>query len=105
MSDDESAYAEGWTALRAEQNRDAALAFARVLASDRLDLHEDAAFWRAVALERAKDGAAAAVFVDFLRQFTSSTRFGEASVALGWILLNRGDIDAAKRRFESALTD
>ena len=105
MSDDEVAYAEGWAALRGEDPRAAAAAFARVSASDRADLHEDAAFWRAVCLERIKDERAAAAFTAFLSQFPTSTRAGQASVALGFILLGRGERDAAKARFAAARDD
>jgi hypothetical protein len=43
--------------------------------------------------------------VRFLRRFPSSSRAGEASALLAWILFEAGDLDNAERRFTLASSD
>lgn len=103
-NDSESAFQEGWTALREAEHSAAAEAFARVDPSS--PMVEDAAFWRAVALGRAgRDEAATREFEVFLARYPRSARRGEATVSLGWLLLRQGRGDQARARFEEAGRD
>jgi len=82
----------------------AAGGFARVvlLAPDS-PLGEDAGFWRAVALARARRSLeAVAAFHDFLDGYPHSSRAGEASAMLGWLLIDARVFDEAGRRFQAA---
>jgi TolA-binding protein len=67
---------------------------------------EDALYWRAVATARAGDGREARVlFAGFLARFPKSSRAGQAATALGWLLLDAGDLPAARQTFERAVHD
>ena len=103
-SDAELAFQEGWSALRAGNPARAAGSFARVGVGS--SVSEDAAYWYAVATVRAGrrvEGSAA--FEEFLERYPQSSRFGEAAVALGWLLYNRGERASAAARFASAEND
>lgn len=64
---------------------------------------EDVCYWAAVAWKRAGDRSRArAGFAAVLARWPQSTHAGEASVALGWLLLESGDRDAARARFAAA---
>ncbi len=106
-SEAQRALDEGWSALRAERFDEAASAFARSLASGpSKQVAEDASYWQSVALARAGQSARAArSFVSFLAAHPRSTRAGEASAALGWILFDAGDYKGAARRFRAAVQD
>jgi len=92
--------------MRASRFDDAATKFLRVqLLDPEGPLAEDASYWRAVALARAKSSAAAQAFRDFLELHPRSRRAGEASAMLGWILVDAREHAEAKRRFQAALTD
>jgi len=96
----------GWAAIRAGAFARAADAFERAAAAGDWSVAEDAAFWRAVALARAAEPAdAAQAFARFLDDFPDSPRAGEASVMLGWLLYERGDLAGAGRRFRAAVED
>jgi len=104
---DEVSYNQAWEALRANNFARAVSGFSRVilLAPDSA-LVEDATFWRAVALARGERRAdARAAFQDFLDSYAASTRAGEASAMLGWILIDAGERDEAARRFHAAVGD
>ena len=101
---DELAYDEAWAALRGGEFAHAAASFTRValLAPDG-SLVEDARFWRAVALARARRSAeAVAAFRDFLDAHARSPRAGQASAMLGWLLIDARAFDEAARRFDAA---
>ncbi len=99
--DSETAFQEGWTALREAEHSAAAEAFARVDPSS--PMAEDAAFWHAVALGRAgRDEAATRAFEAYLARHPRSARRGEATVSLGWLHLRQGRRDQARARFEEA---
>jgi len=101
------AFDKGWNELRAGQFLAAARAFeqANRLADDPRT-REDASYWRAVALARASQIALAlTAFETFLTEHPASVRQGEASVGLGWLLLERGDLDGARARFQAARRD
>lgn len=67
---------------------------------------EDACYWSAVASLRAGDRARAlTALTDVLARWPDSTHAGEARVALGWLLLERGDRAGARARFTAAADD
>jgi TolA-binding protein len=104
---DEVAYDGAWAALRTADFARAATGFARVmlLAPDG-PLVEDASFWRAVALARGQRSAeAVSAFRDFLDGHARSSRAGEASAMLGWLLIDARAYDEAARRFDAAIGD
>jgi len=104
---EEVAYDAAWRALRANDFTHAASGFSRVLllAPDSA-LVEDASFWHAVALARARRSAeAVSAFRDFLEGYARSARAGEASTMLGWILIDSGEDDEAARRFRAGIAD
>lgn len=105
----EQAFDEGWTALRAGQYGPAAAAFGRAAAAPGpggAALAEDAAYWRVVALARGERGAEAEQEMAlFLQRHPRSSRAGEVSAMLGWALLRRGEVAAARRRFDAAAAD
>ncbi len=78
----------------------------RALSTNDAGLAEDASFWRAVALARGRRAdAAIRALEQYLSRYPASVRAGEASVALGWLLLERGARDAATDCFLAALDD
>ncbi|HET7500611.1 MAG TPA: hypothetical protein VFK02_06390 [Kofleriaceae bacterium] len=67
---------------------------------------EDACYWAAVAWLRTGDRARARRGLsDLLARWPSATHAGEASVALGWLLLSGGDRAGARARFTAATHD
>jgi hypothetical protein len=82
----------------------AAAAFAAELERPGGPFAEEAAFWQAVALSRAGRSADATTTLEaFLGRYpTSSHRFAALGI-LGWELWQQGDLDGARRAFESAL--
>jgi hypothetical protein len=105
-SEGQKAFDEGWSALRAERFDEASGAFARAAATGTGRMAEDAGYWQAVSLARAGQSARAArAFESFLGAWPSSTRAGEASAMLGWILFDSRDYPGAARRFRAAVKD
>jgi hypothetical protein len=100
-------FRRGWTALRSGDAATAATAFRS--ACDQLGadtLGEDACYWTGVAARRAGRTADARVaLAAFVQRFPSSSRAGEASALLGWILYEAGELDAAERSFRRAASD
>jgi hypothetical protein len=95
----------GWAALAAGKPREAATAFEHAASSAPSDpLAEDAWFWRATALARAKSSDAAAAIEQFLDRYPRSNRAGEASAMLGWIVIAT-DLDRAEKLFTAAAKD
>lgn len=102
----ERAYDDGWTAMRGGKFAEAATAFARVQLLDPDGaLAEDATYWYAVALARAKAASAVTAFRDFLDHYPKSRRAGEASTMLGWLLVTARQPAEAERRFRAAAND
>jgi TolA-binding protein len=67
---------------------------------------EDAAFWLAVSYSYSgRKTDAEKAYASFLRGFPASARVGEASVALGWVLFERGDLTGAGALFSTAKND
>lgn len=104
---EEVAYDEAWSAMRRSDFVGAARAFARVVAfSPTGGLAEDASYWRAVSLARVPRRADAIdAFHDFLDSSPHSPRQGEASAMLGWLLVDGGQLEEAKQRFDRAASD
>ncbi|MBL0220812.1 MAG: tetratricopeptide repeat protein [Myxococcales bacterium] len=103
----EAAFVRGWDAMRQGEYGQAAAAFNRAvaLAPDGA-LSEDATFWHAVAVARLhRTSEAIAAFRSFLDAFPVSTRAGEASAMLGWLLVETHELDEARRRFHAAEND
>ena len=100
-------FARAWSLLRSGNAQAAAAAFAELDQRARgRSIEEDALYWHAVAVARLKDDAAAArLFADFLKRFPRSGHRGEAAVALGWLLVQTGNIDEARRAFDQAAGD
>lgn len=96
---------EGFATLTAGDPATAAQIFERAARSAPSDpLAEDATFWRASALVRAKSSAAVSALESFLSRYASSPRTGEASAMLGWLILDR-DLDRAEKLFHAAEAD
>lgn len=98
------------TAVAALRTGDAAAAtrsFIAACAAAKYDaLGEDACFWVGAAANRAGQSAIARdALIQFLAEFPSSARTGEASALLGWLLYNAGELDAAEPRFRQAAAD
>jgi Tfp pilus assembly protein PilF len=69
-------------------------------------LAEDARYWRAVALGRArKVDAARAAMEHFLSVYPTAPRAGEVSAMLGWLLVEAKEPVAAAARFRAAERD
>ena len=67
---------------------------------------DEACYWAAVAWLRVEDNAQASRRLgDLLARWPRSSHAGEASVALGWLLLEAGDRAAARARFAAAAND
>jgi TolA-binding protein len=65
-----------------------------------------AAFWRAAALARSGDSAAAmSAFGRMLDAYPKSPRRGEASTILGWLLVAAHQPTEAEDRFRAAVDD
>jgi TolA-binding protein len=96
---------EGFATLTSGDPAAAAIIFERAARSAPTDpLAEDASFWRASALVRAKSASAASALESFLARYASSPRVGEASAMLGWIVMDR-DLDRAEKLFAAAKSD
>jgi ferric-dicitrate binding protein FerR (iron transport regulator) len=100
----ETAFADGWQALRSQRLADAAAAFSRAVdAAGDQPLSEDAWFWLAVCQARIpRTAEAKATLAAFAARFPHSPRIGEAADTLGWLLIDSGDLDGAERAFATA---
>ncbi|MBC7973388.1 MAG: tetratricopeptide repeat protein [Myxococcales bacterium] len=103
----QQAFDDGWAAMRRNDFTEAANIFERAVAvTSEPHVIEDATFWRAVALARKGEVVTAAhVLTAYLRAYPDSARTGEARVVLGWLLLERGDLEDARRSFLAATAD
>jgi len=103
----EQAFADGWDELRSGDAAAAASLFELSLAAaPHGALAEDATFWHAVALSRAgRRAGATRALAHFVAAFPGSARVGEASMMLGWLLLEDGDVDGAARALTVAEDD
>ncbi len=92
---------EAWSAMRTSKFSAAATAFARVVAiAPDGSLADDARYWAAVAHSRAGERDAAIVaFRELVDRHPTSAHVDEASVMLGWLLLETNALDEARRRF------
>ena len=107
VRESERLFEAGWSAFRAHDYGTAARAFERITLLHAGDpLAEDAAFWLAMAMARAGNRErAAAALASFVERFPGSSRVGEASLKLGWLLVDTGQAARAAARFRAALTD
>ncbi len=100
-------FQDAWRAFEAGDHREAARAFGRV--GDKGPsgtLAADAAFWRAVALDRAGESERAeAALGAFLRGWPRGRRSGAARAMLGWKRLRAGDARTARHLFRASLND
>ncbi|MEO8706205.1 MAG: FecR domain-containing protein [Kofleriaceae bacterium] len=102
-SPQEVAYDAAWVAMRASDFAAAASTFARagILDPDG-PLAEDASYWYAVALARAKRPEALQAFREFLDRYPRSPRAYDSSAMLGWLLVDSERAEA-ERHFRFAL--
>lgn len=101
----ERAFRDGLRALLAGDARRALEPLGRACAAPTTS-QEDACYWAALAQQRSGDRPGARqAFQELLTRWPASTHAGEASVALGWLLLDAGDRDAARARFAAAVND
>jgi TolA-binding protein len=69
-------------------------------------IQQDACYWAAVAWRRAGDRARArSGFAEILSRWPRSPHVGEASVGLGWLLLEAGERAEARLRFAAGVSD
>jgi TolA-binding protein len=103
----ETEFAAGWAAVRTGDHPAAAAHFAAaVAAAPDAALAEDARYWRAVSLTKARRTAAAArAMSHFLSAHPRSARAGEIAVMLGWIELEQNRPAAARGHFRAGLSD
>ena len=103
----EVAFARGWEAMGQGELGQAAASFQRAIAlAPDGALAEDATFWHAVAVARLhRSSDAIGAFRAFLDGFPTSTRAGEASAMLGWLLIEAHELDEARLRFRAAEND
>jgi hypothetical protein len=103
----EADFRAGWAALRANDAGAAAGKFdTACVAALHTALGEDACFWAGAAAKRANDPTRARTAIDlFIASFPASSRVGEASAMLGWILLDAGDSRDAETAFHRAEQD
>jgi hypothetical protein len=97
----EAMFIKGWDAFKRGAFRRAVKRFEEALVLEgHHTIAQDASFWRAAALAKANDTVSArAALKDFLQEFPASPRVKEASVILGWNVLE-SDPRAAKEYFE-----
>jgi hypothetical protein len=100
----ETAFADGWQALRSQRLAEAAAAFSRAVdAAGDQPLSEDAWFWLAVCQARIpRPAEARETLTAFIARFPHSPRIGEAEDTLGWLLIDSGDLAGAERAFATA---
>jgi TolA-binding protein len=101
----ERAFRDGLRALLAGDAR-GALEPLRLACEAPTTSQEDACYWAALARLRSGDRPGTRqAFQELLARWPASTHAGEASVALGWLLLDAGDRAAARSRFAAAVND
>ena len=101
----EQAFHDGLRALLTGNARDATGPLDRACGVSSTS-QDDICYWAAIAWLRAGDRPQARrALTDVLAHYPGSTHAGEASVALGWLLLDAGDRAAARARFAAAVND
>ncbi|CAN5907431.1 hypothetical protein BH11MYX2_BH11MYX2_27010 [soil metagenome] len=106
-SPQETVFVRGWEQMRQGSYEQALGSFDRALVlSPDGALAQDATFWRVVALARLHRSVdAITAFRSFIDTFPASTRVGEASAMLGWLLIDANELDEARRLFHAAEHD
>ena len=102
----ERTYDDAWDAMRAGDFQKAATSFLHVTeVAPQGPLADEGAFWQGVALARAGERhEATAAFRRMLDAYPSSSRKGEASAMVGWLLVDDDPVEAG-RLFRSAIND
>ncbi len=103
----ETAFRDGWSALKDNAYADSIEAFTEAINTPGAGkIAEDASFWRCVAYARlGRHQKALHALQRFVGTYPNSPRAGEASVMLGWKLLEAGDLDSAEKHFRKATLD
>ncbi len=102
----EEQFAKGLRALTSGKVAESIAPLQLVCGAASSSLTEEACFWVAVAKLRAGDRAGASMsFARFLAVWPRSSHAGEASVSLGWLLMENGDRSSARARFKAAAAD
>jgi TolA-binding protein len=99
----EETYRTAYAAYRAGDFAAASKGFAEVSESASSDLAEDASYFYAVSLHRSKSGKAKAALESFIQRFPQALRVNEARLFLGRLLLDAGDLFAAKQQLEAVV--
>jgi TolA-binding protein len=95
-----------WQLLRAGDSAGAADAFREVVRTSTGSVREQGTFWLGVAQARAgRSREARATLEGFIDAFPASSRRGEASAVLGWLLVDAHELAGARRAFERAASD
>jgi TolA-binding protein len=100
----EALYAQGFEALRAGDLARAEQALAELVRTHpAAELREEATYWRAVVAARsARPHDARAHLEALLSRYPTSPRAAEGSVMLGWLELERGEVERARALFAAA---
>ena len=104
---DQLAYDDAWSALREKRFDEAVVAFGHTLgAAPDGPLADDARFWQAVAYGRAQKAAEAIhAFRALVDEHPGSSHASEASVMLGWLLVDAKQYPEARERFGIGIDD
>jgi TolA-binding protein len=103
--DVEAAFNRGWAKLREGDFNEAADAFEQVMSTNNeTSLKEDAAYWLSITHLRAgNESLAEKAMKRFLSEYPGGRRAAEISAELGWLEVDAGRYDHARRRFVFAL--
>jgi len=105
-SEAQSAVREGIRLLKTGSYSAAAKTFENALGKGEGPLQEEAAYWSGVAYKYAgRPDKAMGALRYFISSFPSSSRKGEASVMLGWLSLDKGNVVEARSLFEFGKKD
>ena len=96
----EETYRTAYAAYRAGDFAAASKGFAEVSAASNSDLAEDASYFYAVSLQRSKSPEARAALESFVKRFPAASRVHDARLFLGRLLLDAGELSAAKQQLE-----
>jgi TolA-binding protein len=99
-------FEQAWQLLRAGDSAGAADAFREVVRTSDGSVREQGTFWLGVAQARAgRSREARATLEAFIEGFPTSSRRGEASAVLGWLLVDAHELVSARRASERAASD
>jgi TolA-binding protein len=101
----EDTYRVAYAAYRAGDFTAASKGFAEVAASSDANLAEDASYFHAISLQRSKSPEAKAALEGFLLRFPAAPRVNNVRLLLGRLLLDAGELEAAKQQLEAVVQD